>query len=384
MGCEGRRVTLVFLLISSFLVQMLVGVVGIAVPIYAYDMGASQLILGVIGAAGGLTYSFMPVISGFLSDKFRRKTFIIMSTSLYGLSCALYALAVSPHMLIPVKALEWVSVSLFWPSIEALLVEVGGEEIEDTLKKFNLSWGSAAVIGPIIGGSLISFLGIGARMPFLISSAIAFTLSIITVIVVREKPKEGTLKVREIYAPVEGEVKSTLTAIISILLFSSLMGIVLNLFPAYATDLGIPAHEVGLILLANGLFRLVAFLEAYKIKAAIGEARIFLAGSLTLALASALTAVSYTTLMFSISLSMVGFGAGILYAASIARILRRWGSTKGYAAGIFESLIGVGYFLGSLAGGFAAEYSPNMPYITWFLVSLAVSLLQTLWRTLTK
>lgn len=381
---DRRRITLVFLLISSFLIQMLVGVVGIAIPIYAYSMGASELVLGVIGAAGGLTYSFMPVVSGFLSDKFRRKTFIITSISLYGLSCTFYALAENPYILIPIKALEWVSVSLFWPSLEALLVEVDGEKIENTLKKFNLSWGSAAVIGPIVGGSLISFLGIGARMPFLISLTIAFILSIITVIVIEEKPREGTLKAHEKYAQVEDEVDSILTAIISILLFSSLMGIVLNLFPAYATDLGIPAYEVGLILLFNGLFRLMAFLEAYRIEATIGEARIFLSGSLTLALASALTAVSYTTLMFSISLSIVGFGAGILYAASIARIFKRWGSTKGYAAGIFESFIGAGYFLGSLVGGFAAEYSPNMPYIIWFLLSLAVSLLQISRRVLAK
>jgi len=55
---------------------MLAGVVGIAVPIYAKLQGASHFLVGLIGAAGGSIYSFMPFVSGRLSDRLNRKAFI--------------------------------------------------------------------------------------------------------------------------------------------------------------------------------------------------------------------------------------------------------------------------------------------------------------------
>ena len=364
--------------------QMLVGIVGISVPIYAAGMGASPLLLGVIGATGGLIYSFMPFVSGSLSDRFRRKIFISTSTLFYGLSCILYALAENPSMFIPIKALEWVSVALFWPSTEALLTEAGGSELKGILRKFNLSWGSAMIVGPMIGGSLISALGAGIRAPFLLSSVISFTLSFLSIVMVWEpsinKGAYGNGISKRSLSKIKNNANLIFMSVVSILLFASVGGIVISLFPAYAAELGIPAYEIGLIMLVNGLFRLAAFFGAYKIERRIGKAYVFLAGSLTLSLASALIVVSSTTPAFSISLSLLGFGTGILYAASIEVILKSWSSAKGYAAGIFESLIGAGYFLGPLVGGFVAEYFQSAPYILCSFISLAVSLLQTLYR----
>jgi len=377
MGGADLRATVTFLLVSSFLMQALIGIVGIAVPLYADDMGASPLMLGIIGAVGGLIYSFMPMVSGILLERFRRKTFILASTALYGLSCILYRLAENPYILIPIKALEWISIALFWPSMEVLLTETGGENIEKTLRKFNLSWGSAMIVGPMIGGSLISAFGIRTGTPFLLSSAISLLMSLLTILVVREEPRR-ILSKHVLPRLDANSLGGIFSAVSSTLLFSLLGGIILNLFPAYAASLGIPAYEIGLIMLVNGLFRLVAFLEAYRIKARIGEYGVFLMGSLTLALASALTAISSTTPAFSISLSIMGFGAGILYAVSIAMLLKRLDSARGYAAGLFESLLGTGYFLGSLSGGFVANYAPNAPYILGLSISLLVTLLNSI------
>jgi len=75
-----------------------------------------------------------------------------------------------------------------------------------------------------------------------------------------------------------------------------------------------------------------------------------------------------------------GFGAGISYAASITFVLKWRKSSRGYAAGVFESLIGVGYFLGPLIGGFLSEFAGNVPYIYGFLLSIVVFLIQLMRR----
>ncbi|MEM2849801.1 MAG: MFS transporter [Candidatus Bathyarchaeia archaeon] len=372
---RGKSLTSSFLLASAFLMQMLTGIVGITVPIYAAELEASPLLLGFIGATGGLIYSFMPLVSGILSDKFKRKTFILTSTFLYCLSCVAYGIVEDPYMLIPIKALEWVSVALFWPSVEALLTEVSEVNIEETLRRFNLSWGSATIVGPMIGGSLISALGI--RTPFIASSATSLTLALLSVILIEEQLKGERLVEHSEVSSANGNNRvSIVGAVIEIILFSSIGGIIFNLFPAYAVNLGIPAYTVGLIMLINGLFRLIAFLETYKIEAKFGRHFMFLTGSLIMAFASALTAVGSTASMFAISFALFGFGAGVLYASSIAALLKDWGSKKGYAGGLFESLIGIGYFLGSLTGGFVSEYAPNAPYILGLFISLTVTIFQ--------
>jgi MFS family permease len=152
-GGKDLAVSLWFLLASCFIVQTLVGFVGLAVPIYAANVGASPLLVGVIGAMGGLTYSFMPLVAGFLSDKVRRKNLLLLALFLYGFACAIYLPTQTPSMLVPIKMVEWVAVAIFWPSAEALLTELSEQQIEKNLRKFNLSWGSATIISPVIGGT---------------------------------------------------------------------------------------------------------------------------------------------------------------------------------------------------------------------------------------
>lgn len=369
-----------FLLASCFMMQMLVGLVGLAVPIYAANMGASPLLVGVIGAAGGLTYSFMPLAAGFLSDKVRRKSLLLAALLLYGFACAVYLLVQTPNMLIPVKVVEWIAVATFWPSAEALLTELSKHEIEKNLRRFNLSWGSAAIISPIMGGAFISFLGI--KTPFTLSSSAAFALAITATAKIKEPPK-GNINPKHESLRLEAEdgksdKKPIVAAVISIILFAFIGGVIYNLFPAQATSLGIPAYEIGLITFANGLFRLVAFTKAYKIEAKIQRNRVFLIGALTLAAASAISIVSSTTPLFAIAFAVFGFGMGILYASSIAHILESRSHARGYAAGMFESLLGVGTFLGSSMGGLASDYyAPNAPYVLCLLLSLATALYQT-------
>ncbi|MEM2522972.1 MAG: MFS transporter [Candidatus Bathyarchaeia archaeon] len=373
-GGDGFAGSLGFLLASCFMVQMLVGFVGLAVPIYAAGMGASPLLVGVIGAMGGLTYSFMPLVAGFLSDRVRRKSLLLAAMLVYGFACIIYLLTQTPDMLIPVKVVEWIAVATFWPSAEALLAELSQDRIERNLRRFNLSWGSATIIGPIIGGALISLLGV--KTPFTVSAAGSFILALTSAAKIKEPPK-GDLKLKHEAGQPEnhGSKESIIPAVVAIILFAFIGGVIYNLFPAQATGLGIPAYEIGLIMFANGLFRLLAFTQAYKVEAKIGRTRVFLTGALTLAAASALTAASSTTLLFASAFAIFGFGMGMLYASSIAHILKSRSHARGYAAGIFESLLGVGTLLGSSTGGMASEYyAQNAPYILCLLLSLAAAL----------
>jgi len=280
-------------------------------------------------------------------------------------------------MFIPIKILEWISIAAFWPAVESLIADLTLEGLEDALKKFNISWGAAVIIGPLLGGALISELSIAA--PFIFSMFVAFIFGALSVLMVREperilnadKRSEESLEIDD-----ERDEGSIVAVLAMIFLFSSLVGILTFLFPSYATDLGISAFEIGVIAFAFGVTRTITFYQAPRIEARIKKTGMFLLGSLTLGLASLITFYSNNTLSFLTSFLIFGFGGGISYAASIASVLKWRKSSRGYAAGMFESLIGVGYFVGPLIGGFLSEFADNAPYLYGFFLSLAVLLLQ--------
>ena len=376
----GKRFSLSFIFLAAFAYQMIVGVVGIAVPIYANMLGASLFIVGIIGSAGGLVYSFMPLVSGILCDRIGRKLFISVSLFSYGVSCLLYSLVQEPLMFIPIKILEWISVATFWPAVESLIADSATEELEDALKKFNISWGSAMVVGPLMGGILIDELSVMA--PFFFSMLISFFFGMLSIIVVREprkpldaeKDSRGKLKMN-------GERDgSIVVALVTIFLFSSIVSILMSLFPSYARDLGISASEIGVIAFTFGATRVVTFYQAPRIEARIKKTGMLLIGSLVLGFASLATFYSGNTLSFLMCFLLFGFGTGISYAVSIALVLKWRKSSTGYAAGVFESLIGTGYFLGPLIGGFLSKFASNLPYIYGFFLSLIVFLIQLWYR----
>jgi MFS family permease len=102
----------------------------------------------------------------------------------------------------------------------------------------------------------------------------------------------------------------------------------------------------------------------------------FLLGTSFIGAASLLTAYSYNFPLYVLCFAIFGFGTGMSYAASIALVLGRWESSRGRAAGVFESMIGFGYFIGPLIGGVLSGFSDIAPYYFGFVLSVAVFLIQ--------
>jgi len=355
---------------------MLIGVVGITVPIRARLQGASPFVVGLIGAAGGAIYSFMPFVYGKLSDRFNRKAFIFGSLISYGFSSLLYSLIEEPLLLVFIKILEWLSFAAFWPAAEALIADSSDLRLEEALKRFNISWGTAMVIGPLLGGALITAWSIKA--PFHFALVVSWLFGLLSLVVVTEPSRRlgGKTDEAEKSGDDVDDHGSIVTALTSIFLFSSVVGIILSLFPSYAVDLKIPPFEIGLITLIFGASQVVTFHQVNRIGGKLKMRRMFLLGTTALAIGSLTAFYANNIPLFVFCFIVFGFGAGTSYAASISFILRRWNSSRGYAAGVFESLIGLGYFAGPLIGGIVSEYAPNTPFMYCFLLSLAVFLIQ--------
>jgi MFS family permease len=121
---------------------------------------------------------------------------------------------------------------------------------------------------------------------------------------------------------------------------------------------------------------MLAFFWAPRFERKIGKNRMFILSSIMFALASLLTIFSSNAGLFTVSFLLFGFGSGISYAAAISTIFERWKTTRGYAAGLFESLMGIGSFIGPIIGGAISEFMLNAPYYFSLVASIFVCFAQ--------
>ena len=351
-------------------------VVFLALPLYALAIAASSFEIGVMSAVGGLTYAMMARFLGPLSDRFSKKSFIILGTLLQAASSLLYLVCDRPPQLILVRIVQSLGLALFWPPIEALVAaEARTDTLERALVGYNISWGAANAVGAPLAGFLITVFSL--TLPFYVSSAVALLVSI-SLLVLRNRTEDDPPPSEESKtAPViEKSNSSTLfLSMASAFAYAFVSGIVYALFPVFATQLEMPAYEMGLLFLVSSIVQTLVFVASERLLRRFGRI-LFLVGTAAFAISLALIAVVVDTIAFMFSFIGLGLGQGILYSASLYYLLSGSGKNRGQATGRFESTLGLASFLGPLLGGVVAEFNPSFPYVAGALVSFLILVVQ--------
>jgi len=374
---DARKPLLWPLYASAFVGDGSTTMVGLALPIYAYSLGAGSLELGVIGGASGIVYCFAPALFGRLSDALGRRRLLSLAFLGSAAASSLYALSTSPVQLIAVRLLEGASLALLWPALEALVADRGGAEMEKALRGYNVSWSAAWIAGPLVGGALISALG--ARAPFYVAAALSAWAALLSLLGGGGEPRVRRLNDTMDPAPAAG--RRLFNAYLSAFLLAFVARLLLALFPAHAVSIGIAPLEVGVILLSYGASRTVAFSLAPGLLRKAARGRLLPLVSLMTALSSIPLWLGFTKYSYYMGFAMLGVFAGLAYGASLSLALEARDS-RGARAGLFESTIGLGAMTGPFAGGVAAQADPSAAYLVPLVAGLAVAALQgaTYWE----
>jgi len=350
---------------------MCLSIVFIATPILAYVMKASPFLIGLIGACGGATYAIMTRVFGPVSDRFSRKKLLFTAEVVQGFSMALFFFSQDPYQLIFARFVLSVAAALFWPLAAAYVVDlVGTDKLSQALVSYNVSWSSATIIGPQLGGLLISWFS--TRTSFLVALAVFFFAAALLLLGTEANinrshhtfnPNKNEKLVREsskvfplIYAFLLAFTSATLSAI----------------FPAYATQLGVPADLIGFMFLLSGLIQTLTIFSANRLQFKFRERILLLMSSFFLICSLAMIGLTSVTPLFFVGFAIFGLGQGMAYSTAIFLVLRGSGSRRGKAAGMFESTLGVGFFIGPLVGGALYQVSGGYPYFFGAFVSLCV------------
>jgi len=358
----------------SFFISVFAAVLVPVVPLLAFNMGASQFELGLIGAAIPVTYVPLALMSGPLSNRIGRKKLIVLSCLVYSLACATYALSSTPQHLMVGRLLEGVSTAMLWPAVEALLADstdIGGSKL---VSNFGVLWSSGSLLGGLLSSLALAVGSYGvvfipcAGFSLLMGAASVFGLS----------EKKTTTAVTNVKDGPPVPARSMLTTWGVAMIYAVCQGMIFSLYPPYAEIAGIPGALIGLAI-ALGLagrtitFYLYRFLKVkFKTLALVGA---ILASVFTLQLA-------FTTEPFMVLTAgfLFGVGMGLCYSAAIRSTLDVDSASRSRYAGLFEGSIGLGYFLGPAIGGAAAELYLPAPYVISSAAALVFAIIIVMGR----
>ena len=148
------------LAVSIFSAMLGVGLVSPLLPLYASDMGASGIQLGIIFAGYGISNSILTPIMGRLSDRRGRKVFLSIGLLTYSILSLGYVWAANVPQLVLVRLLFGAAGAMIIPIAMAYIGELSPEGEEGKWMGYaNAAFFSGFGIGPLLGGALAERFG---------------------------------------------------------------------------------------------------------------------------------------------------------------------------------------------------------------------------------
>src|SRR2546421_6776408 len=156
-GATRKRLILVACLLGSTIVFVDSTVVNVALPAIQRDLGGGLALQQWVVDAYLLTLGALILVGGSLGDLFGGKRIFALGVTAFGLTSILCALATSGTVLIVARGLQGVSGALLTPAaLATITANFAGEERGAAIGTWTAWTGISFVIGPLVGGWLVS------------------------------------------------------------------------------------------------------------------------------------------------------------------------------------------------------------------------------------
>jgi MFS family permease len=368
---EKPRYTLLSsLYLTNFLSSLAFGTIIYLLPVYAEGLGASYYDLGIIGGVGNAVYTVSTLVTGFLLDRFDRARFYFVSCILGVAAILLFLQTKVTTEITLVRGLLGGVSAAFWVATSTIIADASPPELlTRSMARYNLSWMTAFVVGPFLGGIISETLG----FPFLFVAASAINLVSLVIIYAFIRPRyerrKGSSDMR-----VSLQALRNLSYVYAALIpYALILGIYMAILPGHMKALGIATVMVGLLITVSNGFRGLGFMFAERF-VDWGVKKSLSLSSVLLFTALMLVAFSRGEVSFLLPMSLLGFAGGIVTPVILDCVANETHpDALGTALGTHEAIYGLGMCLGPIAGGaFAEAVQPTALYLTMAVLSLLI------------
>jgi MFS family permease len=344
------------------------------IPLFAVSVGSSASELGFIALVYTLPSFLVPMFVGRFLNRRKAMRVIQVSMLAYALPTLLFPYGSDFLEVAAIRTLQGFLGIAFWVSIEKELADLASHaETGRIMGFYNVSWSSAFLLGPFLGGYIIQtfdfkatfwatflFLIIGLTPALLLRSH-----GITEGAKSSSERDENRTRSREPWQP-----RSLLAACLTVAAGGGVLGTMFSLFPAYVVSLGFSPVWAGLFIVIFSASRVATFLGLGMVIDKFGERRFMLAG-LALSSSMIILGISGSAELLVLGLLILGVGSGMTNTSALTLASRSPSEIRGSSIGKFEVSFNLGIALMAQAGGISADvFSPSTPYILAGAVSL--------------
>lgn len=359
----GTKRAFAGLFVATAATMLGIGIIVPILPLYAENMGASGVVLGLIFAGFALSRGVTAPVIGRVSDQYGRKRLLVVGLAGYSLLSIGYVFAPTPLVVAAIRTAQGFTSVMVTPIAQSYVADITppGREGE-FMNLFYISMFGGMAIGPSIGGYLADAYSFAA--PFYAMAAVGGVAMALIVVLVTESPAADD-------GP-SGEALSISDSLRAVARDRQMRGLIAYIsargfyrwgfnafFPVFAVSaIAFSRTEVGVLLsgymVAGGLLqyplgRLADRLAHYRTA--------FIVGGSTLSAVSMLVLTTFTHVV-AIAALVVGMGvfSAISRASAVAiRTERGRVHGQGVITGAFTTSMSAGQVLGPLAFGMVVD-----------------------------
>lgn len=351
-----------YLLASMFIATLAMGIVGLALPLYAEDLGASYTEIGLLGTFYIIFLVLFSPFVGRTADRRGRKPLLTVGLFLLASSFVLYIFIKSVWWLLVVRLLQGVAEAPIWVNAQTAIADLSkAEKRGRAMGIYGTSWAFGFAIGPFIGGYL--YKTVGPVSTFTIGALVAFLAAFIILAARLPKPHIAPRRIRF------GELGP---ACFIGFVYVGVVSIILILFPVYLYKLDMPVVQIGSLVALFGIVRGILFIPLGSLSDKHGPGRVIRLGLFGLVVGSAGLVFTAEYFLLVPIIIILAVAEGSIYPAVMSIVSKIGGQTSAYILGIFNGLVMLAWGIVPLLGGFLADaVKPTLPYFMCALISFA-------------
>jgi len=364
------------LFISVFATMLGLGIVSPLLPIYAENLGATGIWLGVIFSAFALSRSvFMPII-GRISDRRGRKWIILTGMFAYAVLSLAYLIAGSVYSLTAVRFAHGLASAMVVPIAMAYIADLSEKGKEGShMGNFSISMFLGMGVGPLLGGFLNDTFGMPSVF-YAMAGLSAFATLLVAISLPEAKPGGFALPDAP-STPMPALITSPVMQGVMVFAFISALGRggMMVFVPVFGPLIAISPFEVGIVLSANTFLMALLQVPIGRLTDTGNKVALIVAGSTIAAIALAVIPLTHSFLPLLLVTSLIGVGGAIQQPAIMALTVDA-GRTigMGTSMGAYNTVFGIGMIIAPLMGGAFMDF---VGIEAVFYVGGAISLIGT-------
>ena len=345
------------LALSTFSSMLGVGIISPLLPLYAENLGATGIWLGIIFSSFSISRTiFMPII-GRLSDRRGRKLFLCIGLLIYSITSLGYIWAGDVAQLTLVRLIQGSASGMIIPIAQAYVGDISPERKEGTwMGYFNAAFFTGFGFGPLLGGVLTDHFGM--NVAFYIMGGLNLLALLVAVLFLpeierRKMAASPRTSFREMST--SGMIKGLFNFRLA---FAIGRGTIVTFLPIFAgIYIGLPPSLIGILLAVNIL--VTSLLQVYggNIADRFNRRILVVIGGLTNITFLALIPLGGSFWPLLAICALGGLGGAISMPAASALVVeegRKFG--MGSTIAVFSMAMSIGMAIGPIVSGVIADF----------------------------